>query len=1360
MSGARVIRLMLLGLITVGLIGTAGWFIFGPKSSSQYLLMGQASYDAGVRALQEKNGPAAKQRFQEAQLTAQNAIARVGVERTARNINTEQAQELAGIEGKAFFLKAMALRDEAYASALEDNKEIPDTLDTSTGQNYRTIMVISDRDAKSEAIALLRNAAARLPQDADILNEAIRTEVSMEPIAWGPVHHFSTDLLKLKPNDARALYLLARYDFEQPQIGIGQVHGPATPLAKRQRSLVLAALDRIAKLKTVEKYQPGRTLFLEAQVQHWLINHYANQKDDINSLKHRDALDTLLFDPKSGALARFKSGEGMKEMPSTFDIDGIVGIHLLALDVAAERQRKQGESLSHVKSTLRDTVAILQEFDKMNLPYYTLDNMNSALALALSKTQSVLAAEGSQEWNDTLDLARKSFKKSLEKDLLSAPVAAEFTSLLQREAVVANKAGEENRAKALRAEAQSWVDDSLANFDKRKLPIEASLVLHQLAAELKFAANAKREQIEPHLKLLRESKNSDIHGIAHLIQGVVYEREGRLEKAKQELELALTSKHPDVKLRANMALCNVYLALGAAEQALESLQTVDRVYDGFEELSPQEKIWAQHFLRSPDDMAVLLIAANLESAKQRIIRFQRDQPGKNIPASLFAIYEKNAISALSKLPKQKKHALLARQTLINYYLSLGRFEEADKELAAASKEHPNSAALMQQRIAMMVRQAREKAGEKLDKTAEKELNDKVDATVQQFIQKFPEDRAARLIWVNWLARSNREDQALDYLQSPTNFPGVKDKTYHRLLASILVAKGDKGQASKVLQQLPQDPLIDAMLIQVADTSKDRQGAVQEAMSRYVSNGLFRIWNAELALQENRYADAANHFFNTLDFTQVKPLAQRGLERSLIALADEKPAEARKLITEMLKDHPNEPVLLLPYAAACLKLDDIGTLEDNWATVKTMASALQAWEQSMQKTANNRAVTTLIKAQLWTRSNDFETARLEVLRALEISPGEPNALALMIQMDLALVRIPEARKYLDQLKKIKPDDPTTTLLEARIESADGHHTKAINLLEPLLEKHPKESGAYRFLIHLLTRDKQSAKAVQWSERWVEKLPDDLDGAQMLVAQLSLSKKNSLAKTKADEFLKKALKEVRKQLDERKYEGEKDPKAKREEYYTADRQTLELHFARAFMMGEDEAEAERRVKAIVKENPDFIAAQMLLGDMHFKRNAWREMEKSFSKVLELDKGNFVAGNNLAWVLAVKLNEPEKALELLRTISKGRYSGKTLPGDRLHVEVLDTLGVVYLKLNRKELYPEMVQVFEAARKRYPRDPRMYLYQGHGFAGLADHKKAMQSFDSAIALASSSESSISEAQRESVIRDAQAAKNQLPKK
>jgi predicted Zn-dependent protease len=267
---------------------------------------------------------------------------------------------------------------------------------------------------------------------------------------------------------------------------------------------------------------------------------------------------------------------------------------------------------------------------------------------------------------------------------------------------------------------------------------------------------------------------------------------------------------------------------------------------------------------------------------------------------------------------------------------------------------------------------------------------------------------------------------------------------------------------------------------------------------------------------------------------------------------------------------------------------------------------------------------------------------------------------------------------------------------------------------------------------------------------------------MVTQLARAKKLPDARKKAADFTEARLKDYANRLEERKFPNEKNPDQARKKLLDDGRWQADLLFAQAFLRGQQFAEGESRLKDLLKQNPDQVAALKTLGDIYLQRKEWQQAVAVYQRVLDKEKGDFVAGNNLAWTLAVEMNEPKKALEVLRSVSRGRFSGKMLPGDRLHREVLDTLGVIYQKLyNTEDLHREMADIFEAGQKRYPRDARLYLYLGLAYAGLKDATKASQSLQTAIAMAQDrNNSTITDSQRANVLRDAEAARKRLPKK
>jgi tetratricopeptide (TPR) repeat protein len=76
----------------------------------------------------------------------------------------------------------------------------------------------------------------------------------------------------------------------------------------------------------------------------------------------------------------------------------------------------------------------------------------------------------------------------------------------------------------------------------------------------------------------------------------------------------------------------------------------------------------------------------------------------------------------------------------------------------------------------------------------------------------------------------------------------------------------------------------------------------------------------------------------------------------------------------------------------------------------------------------------------------------------------------------------------------------------------------------------------------------------------------------------------------------------------------------------------------------------------------------------------------------------------------------------------SNKPLSGDRLSLEVLDTLGTIYRSAGR---FDQAALLFEEAVKRYAKEPQVLLHLGRAYAGRKQYAAASAQLNLAAALA-----------------------------
>src|SRR5262249_40019367 len=94
-----------------------------------------------------------------------------------------------------------------------------------------------------------------------------------------------------------------------------------------------------------------------------------------------------------------------------------------------------------------------------------------------------------------------------------------------------------------------------------------------------------------------------------------------------------------------------------------------------------------------------------------------------------------------------------------------------------------------------------------------------------------------------------------------------------------------------------------------------------------------------------------------------------------------------------------------------------------------------------------------------------------------------------------------------------------------------------------------------------------------------------------------------------------------------------------------------------------------------------------------------------------------------------EPARAVGLIEEVRKGRFSHQPISPERLPLEFLDTIGVVY---RANGMNQESLDLFkQATQKRYAKEPRIIMYLGLAQAGLGLRTDASATLRTVINLA-----------------------------
>jgi tetratricopeptide (TPR) repeat protein len=541
-------------------------------------------------------------------------------------------------------------------------------------------------------------------------------------------------------------------------------------------------------------------------------------------------------------------------------------------------------------------------------------------------------------------------------------------------------------------------------------------------------------------------------------------------------------------------------------------------------------------------------------------------------------------------------------------------------------------------------------------------------------------------------------------------------------------------------------------VRAAATKEESEKGLQSALTKYENNGMLRLYDAASKMNQNKFDEAIREFRAAKEYSQVKAAATAGLTRALIGYAGSDPNKALPVIHGMITESPEEAGLFQAAALGALYTDDIGLPNDQWGAKKSMYAAVNRWEQLAIKAGDPATTVGLTKAQYHTLAGNPVLARQEAIRVSGKNPNHVPTLLFLTESFLAERDFDQAQKYLDRANtEAKADDPTPALLEGAVLEGKGDLDAAAKLYERLMTQYAGNPAPFARRIAVATAQQKPGDALMWANKWVEKSPTDPSAILEQVIQLAKADpKSDAAVKKADEFVAKQVEAGEAQLKAAKPAPTPENAAK---FRSLVRGTVMLQTATAFSRARNFPEAKKRVDVVLKEMPDSPAALLIAGDIAMIEQKWDDAAAVYQKRLDTDKRDFIAANNLAWVLAEKKNNPTGALKLVSDVRASR-GGKPVGAERLPADFLDTIGTVYLKLNDANKFPEMRDTFEGAVKRYPTDPRMHSFLGQAYAAIGDNTNAVKSLKTAVRLASDpTVKAVSAGQKEEAKKAAEAA-------
>jgi tetratricopeptide (TPR) repeat protein len=886
--------------------------------------------------------------------------------------------------------------------------------------------------------------------------------------------------------------------------------------------------------------------------------------------------------------------------------------------------------------------------------------------------------------------------------------------------------------------------------------VRAEAGLH-VAAAWTFLAQQKHSETERHLSELRRLGDKPVAAQVCLIEGLFALQEGRLEQAVHHLEIVRQSPHIGDSLYPILGLAHAYLGLSRFARARANLEKVRQTFERYDQLSPEEKAFADRLLPNPAALSLEYFRCHLgQGHLQQALAYKEH---------------------LADLPEGQTATLLLVQACLDLQVLASRgvatvdrapfFEAAARELAAARKVLPDDAGLAVAEAKLALAQpethidvvASAVAGLLLPRPdlgvhlvenlrLRRGLNwhvEKAERIVHQHATQF-HDVSAALGWVHWLTSQGRFDEAagaLDRLEARAAPDSKRRLQLER--AQIAVHRGQPKEVAQLVEALEQDrPDLATDILAVyfaAEVEKDRpeaQRRLAQAIARHTNQALLRYWQGQLAHADGDFRQAARSYASCLQYTRLRTVAESGLLASLLELIQhESPQAVQELVRELLQANPRSPALLLAFGETALLLDELNGPHGMEGALRTLEGVLKDEHQSP-------ALGAYFLARGWQLGGRPDLARKHIERALTADPRHHPSLLLAGPMALTREDWNRALEYAAVLEAARPGLPEPLVWRAAALEKLGRVAEAMQVCQQLTQRFPERSEGYLAMARALENARDYQSALAWVRAWRDRSPEDIPGLQRNLRLLTLSGRTGDAVAEAEQTLVKELEA----LDERQAKNRRKPAAEARQAVALREFELTLATAQAFLAAQclDRAEAwSRRALSLVPKLPDpsrtaqSLSAELVLADVHAlrgetetapvrRREHFDKAIDAYRSIFERSPGHVHAGNNLAYLLSQERGESAAALAVIKQVNLGRHSRKPLPGDRLPLYLLDTMGIVYRHACQFE---EAVTLFQGAARRYTDEPQIWLHLGRSYAGMRQYRLAIDSLTRATRLA-----------------------------
>lgn len=739
---------------------------------------------------------------------------------------------------------------------------------------------------------------------------------------------------------------------------------------------------------------------------------------------------------------------------------------------------------------------------------------------------------------------------------------------------------------------------------------------------------------EAELRKALALKHPDDEVVPPLVQVMLLQ--GQARKVVDEFGGQVLSQ-PAAKAELQTYLSAAYASLGKPEQAksaLDAALAADPTFVPAQIASARQRAAAGEF-----DAAIAALDTILAKnpANQDALKLKGD----------VLMYGKNqvddAVAAYRKAVEAKPDFLVAQMTLLNVLLRQSKLDEAAKQLDVVKKLAANHPQTRYYETLL--------AFQKKDYKQAKELS-------QQLIKVAPENVQALSLAGAVELQSNSLVQAETYLSKAVQAaPGAV--LARRMLATTYLRTGQAAKAMATMQPLLKDADTNSATSALAGEVYLQNGDMQKAEEYFAKAAKLDPTNTR-----SRTALALTHLASGKDagFEELQNVAaaDSGVTADLalisVHLRRNELDKALKAIDGLEKKQPDKPLASnLRGRTLMAKKDAAGARQAFERSLSIdpvyfpSVAALAAMDLAEKKpddarkrfdavlAKNPKHVQSLLAlAELRARGGGSKEEVAELItRAVTADPAEKAARQLLIDFHLRNKDSKLALSAAQNAVAAIPDSPELLDGLGRAQQASGDGNQALATFNKMATLQPQSPLAQMRMADLhmaLTKDK--AAASQSLRKALEIKPDLLEAQRGLILLALDAKKPEDARSIARNVQKQRPKEaVGYALEGDISAGEKRWDAAAESYRAALKQAavpdVAIKLYAALGAAGKPADQSKLASSWLADHPKDVVMRLFLGDTAIARNNLPEAEKLYTSVIQLQPGNAIAFNNLAWV-----------------------------------------------------------------------------------------------------------------------------------